>query len=351
MKRLQRFRQRLKSNWVKLRIRYLLPGKLTVLPPTLTIELTNRCSLACSCCPNGRDRQRCRQPHTLTAADFHRLLEHIDIPVSRVFLHLHGEPFLNKELPVIVSMLIERGISEFSIFSNAYHIDLNVLEELLQAAGNSKLNIAFSGELYNRQTYEQIRCPGHFDSVWPSLEQIDGIMARHGQQYSVNAIIDAQAIDTLKDTIPGIFQHFSQLKDIHFSSAFPWPHLPETGDIAGHLSPRRSICSQLWELPVILASGEVSMCSSDYRGECIVGSLYEHKYSELINNKAARNFRRNIALRRAAQNSICRECLIDRHLPFSRTVKRKFIEKADNELLAKYFAKYHQYFDLEHGQI
>lgn len=338
--------RQLLNNWQKLKMRYLVPGKLTRLGDTLTIELTNRCSLACSCCPNGCDRSSCRPPHTISDADFEHLLSQIDIPFSRVFLHLHGEPFLNSDLPLIANRLIHHGVSELSVFSNGYHIDIKLLESLLNVTSGHNLHIAFSAELYSRHTYEAIRYPGRFEEIWRSMEQIDNVMKRYQKTYTVNAIVNEQAIDTLPHTVPDLFSRLQQLDEIHLNSAFPWPHLPQTGEIAGHLQSRRSICSQIWQLPVILASGEVSMCGSDYRGECIVGSLWEHRYSELINNDAARRFRRNIVLRKACRNSICADCLIDRHISFSRTVKRKFIEKANDALLQKYFAKFHTYFTL-----
>ncbi len=337
--------------WQKLLMRYLLPGKLRHLPHTLTIELTNRCTLACSCCPNGCDNAHHRPFHTLTATEFGQLLKQVDVPFTRVFLHLHGEPFLVRDLPGIAAMLIDRGADELSIFSNAYHIDLDILDKLLTATDGHKLNICFSAELYDRHTYEHIRCPGHFDAIWQSMEQIDAVMARHEKGYSVNAIIVPEAIDSLKDTIPPIFHRLRQLKDIHLSSAFPWPHHPQTGDIAGHLSPRRSICSQPWQLPPILSSGEVTMCSSDYRGECVIGSLWQEKYSELVNNAEARRFRRNIAMRKAQLNPLCGDCLIDRHQQLSRTVKRALIEKASEAQLENYFRKFHSYYDLDHASV
>lgn len=343
---IQRTKQRLRNIWVKLCIRYFQPGKMRTIPTTLTIELTNRCTLACSCCPNGLDRQGGRSPHTISATDFRQLLQQIDIPFKRVFLYLHGEPFLANDLPEITHQLITRGAEEFVIFSNAYHIDFQILEEFLSVTCNQRLNIAFSGEIYDTQTYERVRYPGHFDTIWQYLQGIDDIMARYNRQYSINAIIYKDNIDQLKDTIPDVFRRLKQLKQIHFNSAFPWPHLPETGDIVGHLSAHRSICSQIWQLPVVFSSGEVSMCSSDYRGECVIGSLWTTPYSQLINNKPARRFRRNIAMRHCAHNNICRDCLIDRYIPFSRVVRRTFIEKADESMIERYFAKFHNYFDI-----
>ena len=278
---------------------------------------------------------------------FELLLERIDIPISHVFLHLHGEPFLNNALPDMAERLKQRGVRQFSIFSNAYHIDLEILKRLLEKAKGCELQLCFSAELYDRQVYERIRKPGHFETIWQSMETIDRLMSEYQIGYSLNSIIDSKAIDGLHTAVPDIFRRLRQLNNIQFSSAFPWPHLPATGDIAGHLAPHRPICAQIRQLPVVLASGEVSMCSSDYRGECIVGSLWEKPYSVLMNNRKALRFRRNIALRHPERNQPCNDCLIDRHRAFSRTVRRIFIEKADETAIKKYFSNYHQYFDID----
>ena len=346
-KRIKRFRQHLHNAFQKFRLRYLQPGRLTHFPDTLTIELTSHCSLACSCCPNGIGGARRRGRDTLSLDGFKSLLGNIDVPVRRVFLHLHGEPFLNKDLPEIVGLLAERGIEEFNIFSNAYNISLDLLEKVLGSVGSRSLNLAFSAELYDRQAYEQIRCPGRFDQVWQSLQKIDEIMVKHGAAYSVNSIVRRENIGILPERVPEMFSRLKNLKSIHFTSAFPWPHLPQTGDLAGHLRRKRSICSQIWQLPAIMADGRVTMCSSDYNAECAVGSLYEDKYSKIINNKAARAFRRNIAMRRPESNALCNGCLIDRHTDFSRVVKRKFVEKAAPETLQKYFDAFGKYFQID----
>ena len=347
MKNGRSFRQHIRNRWVKLKAKLMLPLRRTDLAGALTIELTNHCTLACTCCPNGRDSSHCRSKHTLAKDDFEPLLKQIDIPFSHVFLHLHGEPFLNKDLPAMVELLVKRGVSKFTVFSNAYRPSLDILSQMLDKLGDSELELCFSAELYDKQTYERLRHPGNFETVWQSLEEIDRLTASHDQRVSLISSIDSQAIATLSTAVPELFRRLRQLKDIHFSSAFPWPHLPETGDIAGHLSSRRAVCSQIWQLPVILASGEVSMCSSDYRGECIVGSLWEHTYSHLMNNRKARLFRRHIATRRADRNTICEACLIDRLNIFSKTVRRKFIEEAKPATLEKYFATYNKYFAID----
>ncbi len=341
---MSKLRHRLTFALTKLRMRYLRPGRLTTLPTVLTLELSSRCSLACSCCPNGKPGKRTRRRVDMSKADFDKMLANIDLPVRNVFLHLHGEPFLNENISEIAEALASRGIEEFNIFSNAYRIDVNRLSRLLTVLRSKRVNICFSAELYDRAVYERLRCPGRYDVLWESLDAIDRVMAEQDCEYSINAIVDAESIGKLKERVPAIFERLSQLKDIHFSGAFPWPHLPETGDIAGHLRSRRTICSQIWQMPVVYASGEVGMCSSDYDGESVIGSLLDSKMSELVNNKAARRFRRNIAMRRHECNLPCRDCLIDRHESFSRVVRRRFAVSASADALEKYFNSFKKYF-------
>lgn len=345
MAQIKKIIRKLKSNYQKAKLRYLRPGWIPVRFDTLTIEITNRCSLACACCPNGADKGHCRKHETLSTERFKMLLSNIDIDFKTIFLHMHGEPFLNNNLPDIINLLKERDVEEFCIFSNGYNIDIDLLDRTLEQLEGSKLNLGFSAELYSKEMYEKTRC-GNYDTAWQSMEKIDAVMFKHNFTYSINAIIGEENIDCLRDTVPPIFSKLKQLKDIHLFNAFPWPHLPETGDIAGHLCSKRKICTQIWDAPVIMASGEVSMCSSDYRGECIVGSLWDEKYSTIVNNKKARNFRRNIALRKPERNSICDNCLIDRMKNFSRIVRRSFIEKNSPQSIELYFNSFHKYFSV-----
>ena len=344
MAKIKKVKYRLSKIWSKLQMRYLLPGVLKQLPDVLTIELTNRCSLACSCCPNGTNRKYARTDSMLSVLKFRELLHQVDIPFKQVYLHLHGEPFLNSDIPQIVELLVSRGVQTFHIFSNAYNIDINLLEKTLEMIGKNKLNISFSAELYNKSIYEHYRCPGKFDTIWKSINDIDKLMVRFHQVYSINAIVNIDSIDNLDIYVPEIFKKLKNLSCIRFNSAFPWPYIPKTGDLAGHLKRRHSMCTQIWQLPVIMASGEVSMCSNDYRGDCVVGSLWNKKYSELLNCKAARHFRHHIVMRHSYRNKLCRNCLLERYIPFSCTVQRKFVENASETTLKKYFNSYYKYF-------
>lgn len=339
-----KFKRKLKSEWIKFRARHIDRGALHRLSDTVVLELTNRCTLTCSCCPNGKDASGCRPRHTMTTDEFETLWSNMDVPVRSVFLHLHGEPFLNKDLPEIARRLQERGVRKFTIFSNGYGIDTGVLESLLRLTGKGEWSIAFSGEMYSKGAYEEIRTPGGYERILSNMKVIDGLMSRYGMGYAINAIIDSATIGEARANVRKLFGELTQLTEIKFSSRFPWPHLPETGDLAGHLVSRRPICSQVWDMPVIMSDGRVSLCSSDYRGECVVGSLHDHRYSELMNNGQSRAFRLNLLNRHPEKNPLCADCLIDRYQGFMRGMRRKFAMTASEEHLDRYFDSFKRYF-------
>lgn len=338
---------KLRKEWDKFKARYIYRGRLHNAGDTLVFEATNICTLRCSCCPNGLDSEHCRPRHRMSLEECKVLVNNIDIPISNVFLHLHGEPLTNNELPEIANCFYEKGVRKFTVFSNGYNIDMQTLEGLLRMPADAEWKISFSAELYDKSQYENIRTPGKFAEMEKNLKGIDDLMGRYRMGYSINAIIDAEDLDMLPERVVSIFESYPHLESIQFSSRFPWPYLPETGDLAGRLKMRRSICTQTRELPVVMSNGDVSLCSSDYRGDCVVGSLMEHKFSELMDNKQARRFRLNHLNHHPERNVPCKDCLIDRYRGFSRKITGKFVKNASEQNLQKFFDSFRKYYVYE----
>lgn len=339
-----KFRNKIKSEFGKFLARYVYRGCMRTYPDVLVMEPTNRCSQICSCCPHGRDASSFRELHTMTRREFNIIIDNIDLPIRRVFLHLHGEPFLNSDLPYMAQRLMDRGVVEFNIFSNANFRDLSILEQMLSLTKSAKWNFAFSAEIHSIKSYEHLRKPMKFENLIKNLEYIDELMARYNHGYAINAILEGEFIDEARKNIQDNFKRLNKLDKISFSSRFPWPHLQSTGDLAGRLTHSRPICTQVSQLPVIMANGDVGMCNCDYRGETIIGNLLNTKYSELINCAAAKQFRLNLWLRHPERNGICGDCLIPRYHSFERTIARKFVLTASDENLKKYFDSYKKFF-------
>lgn len=335
---------KIRSEYRKFKARYVHKGRMLSYPDILVIEPTSKCTQKCTCCPHGVAPSSMRPRYTMTKEDFDRIINNLDIPIKSVYLHLHGEPLINPALPYIAESLIKRGVEEINLFSNANFTDYNIFEDLLKLTYTANWNIAFSIEIHDGQKYESIRYPSHYGKIIENLTRIDKIMDSYNVGYSINAILDGEDINKAFSEVRDIFRHFDRLEKINFSSRFPWPYLPETGDIAGRLSVNRPICSQVNELPVIMADGSVGLCNCDYRGETIVGNVKDSKYTELVNSKKACKFRVNLLKRNPDANGICGECLIPRYKSFQRSINRKFALTATEENLKKYFDSYKIYF-------
>ncbi len=126
---MSRFRQNLKRIGRRLDEKFLRPGYLTQISDTIIIEPTNCCNLRCSCCPNGHGIKP-RLRGMMNAGMFDSILESIDIPYKKVFLHLHGEPTLNPDLPAIARKLSDRG-KIVNIYSNGVAVTAQMAEAIV----------------------------------------------------------------------------------------------------------------------------------------------------------------------------------------------------------------------------
>ncbi len=303
---------------------FLLRGYRFKMPMTLIIETSNHCSLRCSCCPNGQRGLKLRPRGTMSRETFEKILKHIDIPIKHCFLHLCGEPLLNKNIPYFAELLNKQKIVS-TVFSNGYNIDYDTLDKLLEV---KLLKMAFSMDLISPEHYESIRTPGKYDLAVDSLNKINDIFIRHKKFYGLNIIVKPDITTSqLKSTTEDLFNRYSQLISISYSSEFPWPGLPNTGYIAGHVRSHRKICREVYSTLPILWNGDVAMCNLDYSGETIIGNILSDKYSRIFNNREARRFRRMHFFRQWHKNNLCNNCLISRWNSVSRTIYRGKFKK------------------------
>ena len=306
------------------------------MPDTLVIETTNRCTLACSCCPNGIPGVKLRERGVMTRETFDRVLQNLDFPARQCFLHLCGEPFLNKDLVYFARQLMARKILPV-VFSNGYRIDEGLLRELLSVRG---VKIAFSMDLLSKAHYEQIRTPARYEEAEAALLRIDRIFAEAKRHYGLNMIVDGSHAEDLEAVCQSLFDRFGQLNTISLSVAWPWPALPHTGDLSGHLASHSDLCNQASGMLSVLWNGDVAFCSFDYSGDTVVGSMLKDSYRHLYNAPATRRLRRQLLMTHRADNPLCANCLLGRFESQSKLFTRASFERATPEERARMFLKF-----------
>lgn len=337
---MSRFRQNIKRLGRRLDEKYLRPGHLSPLSDTIIIEPTNRCNLRCSCCPNGHSVMP--RPHgVMDIATFHKVIEAIDIPYRKVFLHLHGEPTLNPHLPEMASILSSNG-KIVHIYSNAIGINPAMAEQM---SAMPRVNFMFSVDAVSPEHYAAIRRPASLDAALSSLDVINAAMETNRSPMRISVIAPAEDPGQLEPMCARLFKRYSRLTAINISSRFPWPRLPLTGDIEGHLrSPKRRTCREMSNNPVITWSGEATMCSYDFSGEMIIGSLLETPMSRLINSPRARAIRSLHNSKRLNDVEPCASCLLDRFTPLVADIRRRNFLTASAEDRKKMFMPFINYY-------
>lgn len=293
-------------------------------PDSLIIETTNRCTLRCTCCPNGNTTEN-RARGMMTRDTFESVLANLDVPIKTCFLHMCGEPFLNPNLDYFCRRLLERKIRPV-IFSNGYGIDTGMLGRILDLKG---VKISFSMEVNSAETYNEIRVPGRHDLAVEYLGEIDRMFREHKRIFGLNIILRRGATaGSVAADCRRLFAGYQALQTITFSSLWPWPGLPSTGDLAGHLSQARPICSHAKHLPTVLWDGRTTFCALDFAGRMITGDATRCKMSEIVNNKASRRFRRMIMGSRDTTGTLCHKCINNRVDGYNLTITRGLFLKA-----------------------
>jgi radical SAM protein with 4Fe4S-binding SPASM domain len=319
MKRLSRKIRNFFRNFRYFLSGFLLHGYLIKLPNTLIIEPSNICNLHCSCCPHGYEKNKKRPAGFMSRQIFDKILDNIDIPVKKVCLYLHGEPFLNRDLDYFVRQLNQRKILT-TIYSNGYNTDLELLEKILK---HKRTVFSFSADILNKEHYEQIRQPAKYEKMIGQLVLINRIFEANRRKFEITMIANSENFENMHELCKKLFTNYGCLTKISFGSKFPWPEHFYTGELNKRLSKKRKFCSQINGNISVYWDGKATMCSFDFSGELVIGDLLAEKLSEVYNSQAARKIRTWHYMRRYSKVPVCQKCILPRYRSSSRVLTRR----------------------------
>lgn len=150
------------------------------LPRSIYIEPTSRCNELCQQCPRtllSREDDR-----DLSFDDFRFIVDQFPA-LDCVVLHGLGEPLLNKELPLMIRYLKDRGTY---VLFNSNGIALTPKRgQALIDAGLDEYRLSMDGS--NRETYARIRGVDAFEKIWRNIKSfIELQKARHTSKPAVS---------------------------------------------------------------------------------------------------------------------------------------------------------------------
>ena len=268
------------------------------LPSIFVFETVLGCNLRCTECAVGSKRVKRKYGH-MTLEQYYLLAGKIKPYVQYLYLHLWGEPMLNRN---IYSMI--RHASRFTktnISTNANFLDVNKAHDLI-SSGVTDIIVSIDG--VTQPVYEKHRRQGDVSAALKGLVYLANFNEKLGKpariipQYIVfeHNVHEMQAFKAICNEL-GLNASF-KAPYLRADSVLKASGIPEyTRQIKEEPELRKremKKCPSARETMTILLDGQVVACCYDHNGVTNFGNLYTQGVEEVWNSPAAQTFREQI---------------------------------------------------------
>lgn len=271
-----------------------------LLPKTFTIETVLACNLRCPECAIGSGIIQ-RRKDCLSYEQFKIVADKAKPFVRYFYLHLWGEPTLNKD---IVQMV--RYASEFcrtNISTHAVSLSHEMAEGLI-TAGLGDLIVSIDG--FTQEVYEKYRVGGDVKKALANLALFQELNLKHGGK---TKILPQFIVFRHNQHEVGLFtEHCKSLgltpsfkapyiRNIEnqqfFNSDFPQYQRKEYDDMDS-LRHAMSDCVNPKEVFTMQVDGSIIICCHDYDKQTCFGNIFEQDVLEIWDSPAFRKYRWDI---------------------------------------------------------
>ncbi len=255
-------------------------------PRQLVLETSAACNLRCPQCWIGLrwiDRDAAMMGMDL----FDRIAAEARDYVRHTYLHLWGEPTLNKNLPEMI-----RKTKEFSTVDVATH-GLFVDEPMAEALAECD-TISVSIDGIDQETYELYRRGGQLDDALRGLRLL---VAKCGHKVNWTFVVfkeNQHQIPAAQQLAGEIGAHIGFKPPLFWDVTRIGESMPDDEkyrryaikDGSWKLKADRLKCREFWETVYVLANGDVVTCCYDGNAEYVVGNVYQNSLLDVWNGPA-----------------------------------------------------------------
>jgi radical SAM protein with 4Fe4S-binding SPASM domain len=275
------------------------------------IETTNICNLSCNFCPKTS-----RKLGFMDVDSFNEIINKVKGYTNYIYLHLMGEPFLNRNLESFLKIAKDANI-KVNITSNGTLIN-NVKEVLINSGAVRQINISLHSFEANENEidfYEYLNNVLNF--INEANEKSDIICALRlwnidTEELKANNNLNLEIIKIIEDKLNLEFslsqmlieKRGIKLKDrvyLNMAEKFNWP------DSNISLISEEVFCHGLRDQIGILLDGTVVPCCLDSEGNIALGNIFKEDLGDIINSKRAKGIYDGFSRRRAVEE-LCKRC-------------------------------------------
>ena len=275
------------------------------LPVSFSIEPTNYCNLKCPECPSGLG-ELTRPLGLLQTEKFNNIIDQICKKGFYIQLFFQGEPYMNKQLPDMISYAHEKNMY-VSISTNGHFITEKNVEYILN---NAPDKLIFSIDGLDEETYQNYRVGGTFDKADKGLRSLISSRNKLGLKkpfVELQFIVMKQNEHQLDDVIEygrevGVDKVL--FKTMQVSSYENAAHyLPSNEKYRRYIlkdgtfsikSKLKNHCFALWRTSVITWDGKVVPCCFDKDAEFELGRLNGRSFSDIWKSNEYQLFRQRV---------------------------------------------------------
>ncbi len=273
------------------------------------IEITNKCNLKCSFCPQGK-----RKTGFMTLESFTKILDEIKPFTDYIYLHVKGEPFLHEKIGEILDISHEKGF-KVNITTNSILIH-KVHKKIIMKPALRQLN--FSLHSYddessgiNKNEYmknillfakEALKKTNIIISLrfW-NLDLNDNHPEENRSKFELLEKEFQLSYKLEEKIIPGKGLKIAERLYLNSDYKFIWPDLQDENDNAA------GFCLGLRDHAAILSDGTIVPCCMDGEGVINLGNIFYQKFSEIIASERAKNISDGFLSNKAVE-ILCRKC-------------------------------------------
>lgn len=275
------------------------------------IETTNICNLSCNFCPKTS-----RKLGFMGIESFNEIINKIKGYTNHIYLHLMGEPFLNKNLETFLKIAKEADL-KVNITTNGTLIN-RVKDLIIDSKAVRQINISLHSFEANDNDIEFNKYINNIlDFINESTEKSETICALRlwnidTEELRANNNLNSQIINLIQDKLNLEINLIEELKEkkrlklkdkvyLNMAEKFSWP------DANLSLISEDVFCHGLRDQIGILLDGTVVPCCLDSEGKIPLGNIFEQSLEEIITSERARNIYDGFSRRRAVED-LCKRC-------------------------------------------
>jgi radical SAM protein with 4Fe4S-binding SPASM domain len=276
------------------------------------IEITNRCNLKCSFCPQG-----VRTPKIMTTDEFGYILDEIKPYSDYVYLHVKGEPLSHPKIADFLNLAEEKEI-KVNITTNGTLIG-RVGEKIVDKKSFRQINFSlhsFDGDIdrideddYLKKILDFTKKSLSLGSTYISLrlwnfhEGNKNEIQMKGNREILGKIeryfgLDYKIEDKL---VPGRGLKIKDRLYLNTDLEFKWPELRD------EYENEDGFCYGLRNQIGILVDGTVIPCCLDGEGVVNLGNIFETQFKEIIEGERATAIYDGFSNKKAVEE-LCKKC-------------------------------------------